>query len=62
MKLFNTISGFSDENTLSFTGPEYYMVRDDGFTGMWWEIEIDKSFITLKKERKEKLKKLINIS
>ena len=52
-----TISGFSDEYR-SLKGAEYYMVRDDGFTGMWWEKEIDKSFITLKEERKKKLKKI----
>ena len=47
------ISGFSDEYHI-----EYYMVRDDGFTGLWWEEELDKKFIDLKEERKEKLRKL----
>jgi len=55
-----TISGFSNEYR-SLKGAEYYMVRDDGFTGIWLEKEINKSFITLKKERKEKLKKINNV-
>jgi len=51
------ISGFSNKYR-SLKDAEYYMVRDDGFTGIWLEKELDKSFITLKEERKKKLKKI----
>jgi hypothetical protein len=51
------ISGFSD-NYHSFRGVEYYMIRDDSLTGLWWEEELDKKFIDLKEERKQKIEKL----
>lgn len=52
-----TISGYSDEYQ-SFQGVEYHMIRDDGQMGLWWEKELDKKFLTLKEERKQKLKKI----
>lgn len=39
---------------------EYSMCRDDGELGLWWESEIDTSFVNLKEARKLKLKKIIN--
>jgi len=37
---------------------EYRIVRDDGQVGLWWENEMKKKFISLKEERKLKLKKI----
>jgi hypothetical protein len=37
---------------------EYRIVRDDGQIGLWWEKEMKKKFISLREERKLKLKKI----
>ena len=37
---------------------EYRIVRDDNQMGLWWEREMKKKFISLKEERKLKLKKI----
>lgn len=37
---------------------EYRIVRDDNQVGLWWEKEMKKKFISLKEERKLKLKKI----
>ena len=42
----------------SFLGAEYTIVRDDGQVGLWWDKELDEHFITLKEERKLKIKKI----
>jgi len=37
---------------------EYRMVRDDNQIGIWWEGEVTESFMSIKEERKLKLKKI----
>lgn len=52
------IHSISDE----FINIEYYIIRDDGKMGLWWEYEIKNKFICIKEERKKKLKKLSNLN
>lgn len=44
--------------SLHTTDVEYRMLRDDGQLGLWWERELDKSFVNLKETRKLKLQKI----